>query len=336
MKPIHARAPRSSPPNGRTRWRHVATTLLGAAGCVVAAACHDVEPTATPASVRKLAAEADVVTAAKPEQPGQSSLIAYVSGRAGITDLYIMDVANGRSHRVTRDRAGTGSPVWSPDGTRIAFASNRDALGFNIWAVPATGGTPVKYTHSGADMSPDWSADGGKIAFGSHRDSNGEIYVMNADGTGQTRLTSTTDASEQEPVWSPNGSKIAYTSHRAGAAHIWVMNADGTGQVQLTSLADGTTNLSPAWSPDGTKIAFTSFRAGRQDLYVMNADGTNQTRITETTNVSENAPHWSVQGIVFTAYPSGTPTLFRINPDGTGLTQLSRGGTPSYDAAWKP
>ena len=84
------------------------------------------------------------------------------------------------------------------------------------------------------------------------------------------------------------------------------------------------------------KIAFTSFRGGRQDLYVMNADGTNQTRITETANVAESEPRWSARGIVFTANVGGTPTLFRINPDGTGLTQLSRGGTPSYDAAWKP
>ena len=334
MIPIHTGASRSFSPDRRTWWRPVATTLLLGAGCVAAVACHGGEPTAPAGSVRSLAAEADVVPAAKPT-PEQSSLIAYVSGRAGFTDLYIMDVANGRSHRITRDRAGTSSPTWSPDGMRIAFASDRDASGTNVWVVPAGGGTPVKYTQSGG-MSPDWSSDGTRIAFASYRDATSDIWVMNADGSGHTRLTTTSDAWENEPVWSPNGAMIAYSSYRGGPGQIWVMNANGTGQVQLTGLTDGTTSLSPTWSPDGTKIAFTSFRGGRQDLYVMNADGTNQTRITETPNVAESEPHWSARGIAFTANVGGTPTLFRINPDGTGLTQLSRGGTPSYDAAWKP
>ena len=331
MKPIHACASRAPLVLRHTTWRRVTTTLLGAAACM-AAACHDVEPTAAPPSPRSIAADADVIPVAKPEQ---SSLIAYVSGRPDATDLYIMDAANGRSHRVTRDRAAASSPVWSPDGTSIAFASNRDALGTNIWVVPAAGGTPVKHTQVGG-TSPDWSPDGKKIVFSSYRDLNGEIYVMNADGTAQTRLTSTTDAAEQEPVWSPDGSKIAYTSYRSGPAQIWVMNADGSGQVQLTGLTDGSTSYSPTWSPDGTKIAFTSFRAGRPDLYIMNADGTDQTRITDTTTGVENAPSWSARGIVFNAQVDATPMLFLINPDGTGLTQLSRGGTPSYDPAWKP
>ena len=334
MTPIYACASRALLPRRRAMARRLATTLLLGAGCVAAVACHGVEPTAPPASVRSLAAQADVVPAAKPE-PEQASLIAYISGRAGITDLYIMDVANGRSHRITRDRASAGSPAWAPDGARIAFASNRDASGTNVWVVPAGGGTPVKYTQSGG-TSPDWSSDGTRIAFASYRDATSDIWVMNADGSGQTRLTSTSDAWENEPVWSPDGATIAYSSYRGGPGQIWVMNADGTGQVQLTGLTDGTTSLSPTWSPDGTKIAFTSFRGGRQDLYVMNADGTNQTRITETANVAESEPRWSARGIVFTANVGGTPTLFRINPDGTGLTQLSRGGTPSYDAAWKP
>ena len=86
MTTIHAPASRSSLRQRRTRRRRVATTLLAAVGCVPTVTCHGVEPTATPASQRSLAAEADVSPVAKPEQ----SLIAYVSGRAGATDLYIM------------------------------------------------------------------------------------------------------------------------------------------------------------------------------------------------------------------------------------------------------
>jgi Tol biopolymer transport system component len=330
MNTIHARVSRASSARRRITRRHVMAAVLGATSCATAVACDGVEPTATQASVRALAVEPDIGTVAKPEP----SLVAYVTGRAGITDVSIMDIASGRSHAITRDRANAWSPVWSPDGTQIAFSSNRDALGFNIWVVPAAGGTPVKYTGAGG-TSPDWSPDGSKIAFSSYSGTT-DIWVVNADRTSQTRITNTTDAWENEPVWSPNGSKLAYSSARAGSTQIWIMNADGTGQAQLTGLTDTSPSYSPTWSPDGTKIAFASFRAGRGDLYVMNADGTNQTRITDTTTGTESDPRWSARGIVFSAIVDGTQSLFLINPDGTGLTQLSRGSTPSYEPAWKP
>ena len=331
MTTIHTRSSRSTPRRWCVSRQRAASTWLLATGCVAAVACHDVEPTATPASVRPLSAGADIVAAPRPEP---SSLIAYVSGRGSILDLYVMDVSNGRSHRITRDRAAAGGPAWSPDGTRIAFTSNRDALGTNIWVVSSAGGTAVKYTHAGG-TSPDWSSDGSKIVYSSYSGVTTDISVMNADGSAQTALTTTNDAWESEPVWSPNGAKVAYSSFRGGSTQIWVMNADGSSPIQLTGLTDGGASYTPAWSPDGTKIAFASFRNGRQDLYVMNADGTETTRITDA-SPAEYRPRWSTQGIVFHANASGTPAIFRINPDGTGLTQLTRGGSWAYDAAWKP
>ncbi len=329
MTTIHTYSSRSRLPQRRITLRSVATALFVAASAGVAVACHDIESTA-PVAVPSLAADADVLPAAK---PGQQSLIAYVSGRGSIMDLFIMDLTNGRSHRVTRDRATASTPVWSPDGTRIAFASNRDGLGTNIWVVPFAGGTPVKFTQA-TGMSPDWSSDGARIAFTSYSGTT-DISVMNADGTGQTRITSASGVWESEPVWSPDRTKIAFTAASGGPSQIWVMNADGTNPVQLTGLTDGGMSYNPAWSPDGTKIAFASFRNGYSDLYLMNADGTAQTQITNG-GPAEYRPRWSAQGILFHANSSGTPAIFLVNPDGTGLTQLTRGGSWSYDAAWKP
>ena len=314
--------------------RHIVTALLPVAVCAAGIACSEAAPTtAPPVAAAASAAVADVNASAKTTPV----LIAYVSGRAGTTetDLYTMDVANGRSHAITRDRARAATPVWSPDGSQIAFASDRDALGSNIWIVPAAGGTPVKITQLGG-TAPDWSADGAKIAFGTYRNGTTDIWVINADGTGETAITNTTDAWESEPVWSPDRTKIAYTSARSGeTSQIWVMNADGSNPVQLTGLTNSGPSVSPAWSPDGTQIAFGSFRDGTQDLYVMNADGTGTTRITNG-GPPEGRPRWSTRGIVFDANASGTPSIFVINPDGTGLTQLTRGSSWSYSGAWKP
>jgi TolB protein len=207
-----------------------------------ALACRDVEPTAAP-SLHSLAAEADVGTVAKPDQ----SLIAYVSGRAGVTDLYIMDVANGRSHWLTRDRATASAPVWSPDGTQIAFSSNRDGLGANIWVMNADGSNPVQLTgltDAGTSYNPAWSSDGKKIAFASFRNSGQDLYVMNADGTGLTRITDGGPA-ESRPRWSTRG--IVFHANASGTPSIFLVNPDGTGLTQLTR--GSSWSYDAAWKP---------------------------------------------------------------------------------------
>ena len=72
----------------------------------------------------------------------------------------------------------------------------------------------------------------GKIAFHSNRDGDGEIFVMNADGTGVQQLTDNND-SESFPAWSPSGKKIAFSSDRYGDSEIFVMNADGSNVISL-------------------------------------------------------------------------------------------------------
>ena len=93
----------------------------------------------------------------------------------------------------------------------------------------------------------------GKIAFTSDGDGNGDVFVMNADGSGRTNLTNN-PAYDIDPAWSPAGNKIAFTSGRDGSLEIYVMNADGSGQSNLTSNA--AIDVEPAWSPAGNKIAF--------------------------------------------------------------------------------
>src|SRR6185295_11378390 len=84
-------------------------------------------------------------------------------------------------------------PAWSPDDSKIAFASRRadkDGAGLDIWVMDANGQNPVRLTTAkDDDTAPAWSPDGTKIAFQSKRNGAPEIWVMNANGTGQTRLT---------------------------------------------------------------------------------------------------------------------------------------------------
>ena len=92
--------------------------------------------------------------------------------------------------QLTHTAGGTDlTPAWSPDGSRIAFVSDRDGDD-EIYVMNADGSGQIRLTTSaGLDLWPAWSPDGSQIAFDSHRDGNIQIYVMNVDGSGQMPIT---------------------------------------------------------------------------------------------------------------------------------------------------
>jgi Tol biopolymer transport system component len=171
------------------------------------------------------------------------------------------------------------NPVWSPDGAKLAFASNRaldgsDALlnALNIWVINADGSGAMPLTRLTAtgvvNSEPDWSPNGRKIAFLSSRAVDGSdainpadnLWVVNSDGSGAmpfTRLTATI-ANSFDAGWSADGSQLAFTSQRAldgsdtantnQTQNIWLINSDGTNAKPLTQLtAFGANSNSPTW-----------------------------------------------------------------------------------------
>ena len=151
--------------------------------------------------------------------------------------------------RLTINSAADRGPSWSPDGTRLAFSSDRGGT-MDIWIMNADGSDPHVLTDgTGANTLPAWSHDGSRIAFVSDRNGNPDIYTMNADGSGLFRVTDHA-SDDTDPVWGIGDDMIFFASDREGGFEIFQSKTDGTGQSRLTFQPDG------AIQPDVTTDAF--------------------------------------------------------------------------------
>ncbi|HEU5305232.1 MAG TPA: protein kinase [Gemmatimonadales bacterium] len=143
--------------------------------------------------------------------------------------------------------------AWSPDGSTIAFNSDRRG-DMNIWTRSLTGGAERSLTSGpGGDYQPNWSPDGQSIAFFSTRAGNADIWAVRVKDGALTRLTDD-PGTDTNPFHSPDGRSIAFLSDRDARSEVWVMNADGSGQRKLYDGAAGGHFL--RWTPDGRSIVF--------------------------------------------------------------------------------
>jgi Tol biopolymer transport system component len=103
-----------------------------------------------------------------------------------------MDADGSNPTNLSNNTATEFDPAWSPDGTRIAFDSDRDGNS-EIYVMDADGANQTRLTiNTSNEHKPTWSPDGTRIAFNSDRDGNYEIYVMDANGSNQTNLSNNT------------------------------------------------------------------------------------------------------------------------------------------------
>jgi Tol biopolymer transport system component len=269
----------------------------------------------------------------------------------GTSDIWIVNADGSGLRRLTRNPANDFDPTLSPDGTQIAFRSERD--GNNEIYVMRSDGSNQHDVSSDAtdDWGPTWSPDG-RVLWNCARGliTGFRACVADADGgaTGRVHI----HRYVEYMAWSPDGSMIAFMSQEHDAFgddpnyNVYVANADGTGLRRLTT-TQGSDGF-PSWSPDGRMIAFTSTRddCGNSNapdckttgdigpyhtLYLMNAAGSGGQR--RVTDVFAQFVDWSPDG----RYLVFSPGLNIIRPDGTGLVTLHPPGVGEVEFAdWGP
>jgi Tol biopolymer transport system component len=247
--------------------------------------------------------------AARPDEGDLSSL----SGRIAFDnfdDVWTIDADGTDLTRLTHSPAHEFDPSWSPDGTEIAFRSERSGEP-EIWVMKADG---TGQRQLAAGLSPAWSPDGSLIAFSGRAG----LSLIRPDGTG-LRVLPQTEGGEY-PSWSPDGSRIAFNSNLTGDHVMYIAEADGSKVVDLSRAGEG---WQVAWSPDGRSILFTSHRDhpdNYTDVYVMRSDGSDPRRLTHN---SAYTAAWSPDGdhIVFSA-----PGLSIMNAGGSDVRALPAQG----------
>jgi Tol biopolymer transport system component len=217
--------------------------------------------------------------------------LAFSSDRDGNQEIYVLEIdkvldgAQGyEPQRLTHDEGEDMLPAWSPDGSQIAFSSNRDG-NWEIYVINSDGTSLRRLTDNPEkDMKLSWSPDGSQVAYDSGGIALRDIYIMEADG-GNPRLLIQADGGW--PAWSPNGSQIAYFGRLDDIPEIYIVNADGTHMRRITE--NNIDDWESSWSPDGEWLLYSSGRTA--DIFVIQMDTLETYRLTQD-SYSSWVPIW--------------------------------------------
>jgi TolB protein len=276
---------------------------------------------------------------------GQSLVFASTQHRA-TADIYIKKIGGRAITQLTADPANDVMPALSPDGKRIAFASDRNGT-WQLFVMGSAGGRAVQLSPEGAcDLHPTWSPDGKRVAFCRLGQVSGrwEMWVVDAANPATAEFI----GYGMFPVWCPasgtgedKADKIAFQRGKERgdrAFGLWTIDYKPGFVSSPTEIVPATAGaaINPNWSPDGQFITYATVKSNQTSsagVWIVTADGSVNVNLTSGPS-SDMSPWWGKDGrVYFVSDRSGHDNIWSV---GTERAMAALGGAPANDVAAKP
>jgi serine/threonine protein kinase len=202
--------------------------------------------------------EVESPTLANPELSPDGRRVAFNQMTAGNNDIWVLDIERHVQSRLTVYEGLDHSPLWSPDGSRLVFWSNRNGVR-GLYEDLASGGGNEKRLYETLDpfLPTDWSNDGRYLLCRELNPKTGyDLWVLSLSDEGTTRIPfASTSFQEREGKFSPDGRWVALQSDKSGRYEVYVQRFEGTGTQFQVSTSGG---AQPRFRGDGKELFYIS------------------------------------------------------------------------------
>jgi len=236
---------------------------------------------------------------------------------------------------------GDTNPVFSPDGSRVAFVRAIEAAIRDVYIMDADGADVRRLTFDNRNVdSLAWDVDGQSIIFSSDRGGRPSLWRLRLEKGAAPERIEVGGEDATGPAVAPKGNRLAYSQSKSNWSimRVNLRSASGKpGSTKLTPLLSSTLQDSaPQYSPDGRRIAFQSWRAGTQEIWFCNGDGSSPVKLTSFDGPLTGSPSWSPDGsrIAFDARPDGHSHIYFMTTEGSVPKAATSGNSNDIVPRW--